>query len=818
MYSLKSLLSVTTFTIMSAIFASTMTVQIFAGNGNEKKSISKQAGIWQRIDEKDLKTKSARVAVSGKYVLFRANLDRLKSILAAAPLEFTAAARMTEIILEIPTPEGGMSRFRIEESPMLAPHIAAQFPTWKQYSGQGIDDPTATARFDINANGFHGYVLGSNGTQLIDPVSLTDQNNYRVYYKGDIGDSSRDSFSCGVVLDKKVSEGRFFSPEVFSNGTHLRTYRLAISGTKEYTNFFGGNVTTAFAAVTTTVNRMIGIYRRDLSTTFTLVTGTGHMFTDANNGGFPAATDPNVASLSLDRNQVVMDSGNGGNPAAVGNANYDIGHALSRTGNPNGLASSPSLCNNSGKAKGFTGSQVPQGDGFDVDYVAHEIGHQFAMSHTFNNDTDGSCNTRSADSAYEPASGVTIMGYGGICAPRNLSKNSIEYFNLRSFDQSLQWFADIAGGTFGGIDPNCGTPAVNGNNVPVVTSPGNFNIPKLTPFTLTASATDANGDSLTYLWEEFDLGGATRSSGTVVIDTDEDGTARPIFRAYNASTSGSRTFPSLHYILNNANVVPLTYTGTLPFAPTVGSTNGYVCDGAETCVSGERLPSMPRTMNFRVTVRDNRALGGAIVDGQSAVTVNGGAGPFQITTQNARPTEFAPAVTWQGGTTQTVTWDVANTTAAPISTANVKISLSSDGGQTFPVTLIASTPNDGTETITVPNSPTTTARIKVEAVGNIFFDINNANFTITAATAASVTVSGRVTTAEGRGLRNATISITDSLGVTRRTFTGVFGSYRLDGIEPGETYVISVRSRRFNFEPRILNVTDNVSDFDFIAQ
>lgn len=799
------------------MFCAPMAVQIFAGNSNDKKITSKQAGLWQRIDEKDLKVKGRRTATPEKYLVFRLNQIGLKEILAAAPLEFSTEARQIEIILEIPTPEGGMSRFRIEESPMLAPHIAAQFPTWKQYSGQGIDDPTATARFDVNANGFHGYVLGSKGTQLIDPISLTDQNNYIVYYKGDIGESSRDKFSCGVVLDKKVSERSFFSPEAFSNGTQLRTYRLAISATKEYTNFFGGNVTTAFAAVTTTVNRMIGIYRRDLATTFTLVTGSSHMFTDANDGGFVAATDPNVASLSLDRNQVVMDSGNGGNPAAVGNANYDIGHVLSRTGNPNGLASSPSLCIDSGKAKGFTGAQVPQGDGFDVDYVAHEIGHQFAMSHTFNNDTDGSCNTRSATSAYEPASGVTIMGYGGICAPRNLAKNSIEYFNLRSFDQSLQWFADIAGGTFGGINPNCGTPTANANNVPVVTSPGNFTIPRLTPFTLTASATDTNGDSLTYLWEEFDLGGATRSTGTPVIDTDEDGTARPIFRAYNASASGSRTFPSLHYILNNANVVPLTFTGTLPFAPTSGSTNGYVCDAAETCTSGERLPSIARTMNFRVTVRDNRAGGGAIVDGQSAVTVNAAAGPFQITTQNSRPSDFTPAVTWPGGTAQTVTWDVANTTAAPISTANVKISLSTDGGLTFPTVLLATTPNDGTEQITVPNTPTTTARIKVEAVGNIYFDINDANFTITAATAAAVTVSGRALTAEGRGLRGARVTITDSNGMARTTFTGSFGRFRFEDVAPGQTYIVSIGSRRFNFTPQIVQVNDNIDDLHFVA-
>ncbi len=702
------------FILLSLITCSTV---VFANND-----------VWQKVDESKARLLKPKGSNPQKVQIFRLNQTNLNKVFAEAPLEFTNAARQTETILEIPTPNGEIIRFRIEESPMLAPHIASQFPTWKQFSGQGIDDPTATARFDINVNGFHGYILSSKGTMLIDPVSLKDKKNYAVYYKGDVSLNDRDNFSCNIKEDTKVFETKFLSLQAFSNGTQLRTYRLAVAATKEYTNFFGGNVTSAFAGVQTTVNRMIGIYRRDLATTFTLVTGTAHIFTDANDGGFPAATNPNVADLSLPRNQVVMDTGNGGNPGPVGSANYDIGHVLSRTGNPNGLAASPSLCNNAGKAQGFTGAQVPQGDGFDVDYVAHEIGHQFNMSHTFNNDTDGSCNTRSATSAYEPASGVTIMGYGGICAPRNLAKNSIEYFNLRSFDQSFEWFGNIANGDFG-LDPACGTPTANGNTVPVVTSPGNFTIPKLTPFTLTASATDANGDSLTYLWEEFDLGGATRST-TPVVDTDEDGTARPIFRAYNASTSGSRTFPSLSYILNNANTVPLTYNGTLPSAPTSGSTNGYVCDPNETCITGERLPSIARTMNFRVTVRDNRAGGGAVVDATSVLTVSGVAGPFRLTSPNSF--EELGGTIWQGGSTQTVTWDVAGTNANGINTANVKISLSTDGGQTFPITILATTPNDGTQQITVPNNATNQARIKIEAVGNIFFDISNSNFQITA--------------------------------------------------------------------------------------
>ena len=811
------------FIILSAIVLIAATLPVYAGKGKKTPSEpTTPANLWKQVTKSRLASRGQLSAISDKVPVYKLNRLLLDNILAQAPREFTTEARQTTTILEIPTPEGGIARFRIEESPMLAPEIAAQFPTWKQFSGQGIDDPAATARFDINANGFHGYVLGTKGTILIDPYSLTDQKNYIVYYKGDVGDSSRENFSCNIA-GKQNGDTDFFlplAPQAFSNGTQLRTYRLAVSATKEYTNFFGGNVTTAFAAVTTTINRMIGIYRRDLASTFTLVTGTEHVFTNANDGGYPAATDPNVASGSLSRNQAVMDTGNSGNPGPVGNANYDIGHVLSRTGNPNGLASRPSLCNDSAKAQGFTGAQTPQGDGFDVDYVAHEFGHQFNMSHTFNNDTDGSCNTRSTDSAYEPASGVTIMGYGGICAPRNLAQNSIEYFNLRSFDQSFEWFGTISAGTFGGINQNCGTPTNNGNSVPTVTSPGNFTIPKLTPFTLTATATDANNDALTYLWEEFDLGAATRSTGA--NDTDEDGTARPIFRSYNPTTSGSRTFPSLFYILNNANTPPLTYTGTLPFAPTSGSTNGYVCAPMETCVTGERLPSIARTMNFRVTVRDNRTgTGGAVADGQSAVTVVATAGPFQITTQNslAANGSDAPQVTWQGGSAQTVTWDVAGTNAAPINAANVKITLSTDGGQTFPITILASTPNDGSEQITVPNNPTTTARIKVEAVGNIFFDINNADFTITAQpTAAGASISGRVLSQKGRGIVGATVNITDQSGNSRTVRTNSFGYYSLTDNAAGQTYILTVKAKGYQFAPQTATLAENLEGFNFTAK
>jgi hypothetical protein len=220
---------------------------------------------------------------------------------------------------------------------------------------------------------------------------------------------------------------------------------------------------------------------------------------------------------------------------------------------------------------------------------------------------------------------------------------------------------------------------------PTVNAGPNYTIPQGTPFTLTATGTDPNGDYLTYTWEEMDLGTASPPST-------DDG-SRPIFRSFLPTSSPSRTFPKLADILNNTTTI------------------------------GESLPTTTRSMNFRVTARDNRLGGGGTASDDMIVNVRADSGPFVVTQPDI-------AVTWPVGSSQTVTWNVANTTGAPVSCVNVKISLSTDGGNTFPIVLAASTPNDGTEAITMPNYPTTSARIKVEAVGNVFFDISNANFTI----------------------------------------------------------------------------------------
>jgi hypothetical protein len=659
--------------------------------------------VWQAVSEENVPRRGQRYLHPEQYQVFRLNQKALAKILASAPLEFTAEARLNQTVLTVPKPDGKFISFRIEESPILAPEVAAKYPNWKTYQGYGIDEPGTTARFDLTDSGFHGYIFSADGTFSIDPFQANDRENYLVFYKNQFSNRQRE-FHCR--LDQLLSEeGNFLDlynqplnfVSDFSHGTQIRTYRLAVATTFEYTNFFRqtGDTdaqaqTRAFNQVVTSINRVTGIYRKELAVSFNLVSNTNLVYVV--NPETPANYNNDGSSADLNANQTNVDS-------VIGSSNYDVGH-LFQTGD-GGIAQLSSVCGAS-KARGLSGLPNPTGDPFDVDYVAHELGHQFAANHTFN--ATSNCGSSPAAARKEPGSAVTIMGYSGICSSTaNLQRNSIEIFHVHNLTESINFITTGNGST-------CGT--LSGSNaVPVITPLSNYTIPFNTPFSLTASATDANGDTLTYSWEQNDPSAATSNYPSMPDDDDTSLVFRPGFRSYMPTTNPTRTFPSLPYILNNSNEAPLTYTGT--------SATGSICAG--TCITGEDLPSAARTMNFRVSVRDGQ---GGVADAGTVITVVNTTTPFRVTTQNTSP------VAWNGNSNQNITWDVSGTTGSGINTANVKISLSTNGGQSFPIILAESTPNDGSHTITVPNVATSQARIKVEAVGNIFFDVNDANFTI----------------------------------------------------------------------------------------
>ena len=694
---------------ISAVLATLIALLGSAGAPARAQSVAGSSdGLWQIATVNRSGSSSPRADLTGPHTIVQLDRAALDARLALAPKEGTLGRSattgsgatgsganagsqdaVTAVLISLPLPDGRFSRFTVEDSPILAPELAAAFPHTKTYRAVGLDDPTATARLDVTDAGFHAQILAAGGTVYIDPLVAGERILHVAFDKTALARpdvSWRDEVLGTIAADAN----RTYNQLPMTNGTVLRTYRLALAATAEYTTAAGGTKALALARMTTTMNRVNGILERELAVHLTVATGsvadpTALIYTDA-------STDPytNLSpSTMLAENQTALD-------AVVGSANYDMGHVFGTGGG--GVAYLQAICNSALKGQGVTGLPNPTGETFAVDYVSHEMGHQFGANHSFNS-SSGSCGAnRASTHAYEVGSGITIMSYSGLCAPENTGFDSLDRYSFESLNEMTTFITSGGGAT-------CGSTAVTGNALPVVTGPGaSFTIPAQTPFALTAIATDSNGDALTYAWEEQDR----NNLGTANPWGTDDGVS-PLFRSYAPTTSGTRYFPSLQYILNNANVPPAS----------------TACSGT-TCITGELLPATTRTMTFMVTVRDNHAGGGAIATQQTAVSVNSAVGPFAVSSPQG-------GENWPASTTQTITWAVNGTNALA---ANVAILLSTDGGLTFPITLAASTANDGSESVQLPAATSTTARIKVQAVGNIFFDISNANFTISTPTVA----------------------------------------------------------------------------------
>ena len=614
-------------------------------------------------------------------------LDRAQmiAILAAAPLEFTPRAAAAPLVLQVPMPDGSFQRFAIAESPVMEPALAAIYPDIRTYGGYGIDDPFATIRVDNTPLGFHVQVLSPFGAAYIDPFNKGDDTLYAAYYKQDLVRAG--GFSCGTLgagpVDESVKRLALnmrdnkppLTPAV-STGPTYKNYRIAICATGEFTAAQGsGTVADGLAAIVSLVNRISGVYQVDFAVNLILVANeTSVIYTNAATDPFTAPTN---ATTTNSQCQSTLNS-------VIGSANYDVGHVVYKpasTSNNNGLAGGIGTVCGSIKGQGYSAVTPANGDGLAIDYVAHELGHQFGGRHNFN-----SCAGSQGDSstyAVEPGSASTIMGYAGICGTTNLQAHSDPYFNSINIEQVVAYINGSTGNS-------CATPVATGNSAPSVNPGPNYTIPFKTPFTLTASATDPDGDPITYCWEERD------TSSTAVAFPLTDNGANPICRSWNPTPDPTRTVPRLANLLSNTFAV------------------------------GEILPTTSRTMKWRVTARDNR--GGVDIEPTGStyvqITATSAAGPFVVTFPNAATTLSPGPIT--------VTWNVANTSASPVNCASVSILLSTDGGNTFPTNLAATVPNSGSALVTLPNVSTSQARIKVAAVGNIFFDISDNNFIIQA--------------------------------------------------------------------------------------
>lgn len=628
------------------------------------------AALWTDIAPAAIAPALDRPVAPEHFRALTLDLEAMRALLAAVPHEDRVLPERAATI-ELPLPEGGSERFAILETALLHPDLGAQYPEIRTFTGRGIDDPSATVRLDLTPHGFHGLILSTRGGICIDPYQRGDLRHYQSYYtRANL--SPETLGGCTVVDEDGMSEEihRLMAAGGGDRtGAQLRTYRAAVATTGEYATYHGGTVPLALAAVTTSMNRVTGVYEREVAVRMQLIANNNQII--YTNG----ATDPytnNNGSTMLGQNQTNLDT-------VIGNANYDIGHVFSTGGG--GIAGLGVVCRTGNKARGVTGLGAPIGDNFDIDYVAHEIGHQFGANHSFNGNA-GSCagGNRNAATAYEPGSGSTIMAYAGICGSQNLQAHSDDYFHWISIQEIVTYTNSGSGNT-------CPVITATGVVDPVVEAgTGGFSIPISTPFALTATATTTG--TPTYCWEESDLGPAGAPSAP-------SGNA-PIFRSFDPVADPTRIFPKLSNLLNNSSTI------------------------------GEILPSYARSLSFKCTVRDTQAGGvGVANDGISFSVAS--SGPFLVTAPNT-------AVTWTGGGLESVTWNVAGTDAAPVSCSTVNIRLSVDGGFTWPYLLASATPNDGSESVIAPNFSTTTARIKVEAAANIFFDLSNTNFTIQSAT------------------------------------------------------------------------------------
>ncbi len=658
-----------------------------------------QDQLWQELSIRSLDairdSQQSRPAPQ-KYRAFRLNEATLASLLAAAPMEFTEAAKDPRNEITLPMPDGAFARFRFVESPIMAPELAAQFPEIKTYRGWGIDDESATIRFTRTSGGFHAIVLSPQGASYIAPLSRDDTRTHVSYFMRDASGEGAETCLVGAGKRATTRPGsvapRQSARSAATNGTTLRTFRLAVAATGEYTGFFGGTVTGAMGGIVTTVNNVTAIYQSELAVSFTLVGNNASVvFTNP-------ATDPytngNTNQL-LDENQDNLDN-------VIGEDNYDIGHVFDMN-SAGGLASLGVVCNDGDEGQGTSGSLFPTGTGFDL-LVAHEFGHQFGADHTFNG-TSGNCNNnnRNEDTAYEPGSGSTIMAYPGLCSGDNIQPFRDPYFHGMSLAAMAEYIDD---------DGGCATTSNNNNTPPSVTPPfpalGYYLIPGQTPFTLTASASDAEDANLTYCWEQVEHESPGPPTG--------DRVDNPLFRSWLPTTNPARTFPQMSDVLNG------------------------------TTTPGETLPTTQRWMTFIVTARDNHSPGGGFNQGVVQINVCGHLGPFAVT----QPAAGAQALE---GSVFTITWDVAGTNARPINTSNIRILLSTDNGATFLVTLAASTSNDGSFSFIVPHANTQQARIKVEAIDNIFFNVSPVftiipRPTITATGSLTITAGGPSVTAQ----------------------------------------------------------------------
>jgi len=637
-----------------------------------------------------------------KYIVYQLDETSLKSILYNVSSNPAEPAR-----LSLPQPDGSFREFEVWEQSMMPPALAAKYPEIRTYKGQAVGNATITVKLDFTDFGFHAMIYNGDNTAMIDPYDAFHDGYYMVHYSRDEIRTAGEAPHCetkpgtsgvsknyGNELISALNERH--SADRTVNGYQLRSYRLALSADSWYcqkaTGLSAPTMAQCLCAMTTAMNRVNGVYERELSITTIFVAKEDTLIwpteTGSVNGPDPFYSIDVNADACLSENETICDS-------RIVDSNYDFGHVF--TTGAGGLSWPGTACNPGYKAMSVTGQPTPVGDAFTINYVAHEIGHELGAGHSFNNNIDGSCNGN-ADSilAFEPGSGSTIMAYANICSPDDLQANSDAYFHAINL-------SEIEAYTTTGLGNACAlrTPTLN---LPVYIDSfeTSYSIPFLTPFELTAPiAKDSiTSDTFTsYCWEEWNLG----DFGKEFVHAHQSG---PLFRSFT----------------------PVSYPSTRVFPNSAHVAEGYLNDAGVEENEGEKVPDCARFLTFRLTVRDIYAGNGCFLIPNDTVhldVINTGEG-FTVSSQ------ADTGIVYEGGSIQTITWNLVNTPAAPISTDAVDIYMSVDGGAHW-MYHVGTFENTGSAEITVPNPPATitTARFKVKGHNNVFFNVNRQNFTVT---------------------------------------------------------------------------------------
>jgi subtilisin-like proprotein convertase family protein len=625
------------------------------------------AQTWTAFDTGD--TAGDRRIVPKQALTVKTDVAALHDLLFSAPSEKSAMAETSPVSLRLPTPSGEFATFRIVGYDIAEEAALVKYPDIRTWYGVNADDPTQSIFLDWTARGFHAAVRGGNTPDyFVDPVYRRDLEHYQVYTKGDL-DPALEPFTCltegeGIIADEPIT--------VASNKAlgdcELMQYRTTMTATGEYSNYHGATSATQSAlvqsAIVTTVNRVNQITTRNLSLRLQLIGNNDLLYSyDPANDPFPTNT---VGALINANTPYVND--------IIGVDNYDYGHIVSQGGG-GGVASLRASCRDNRKGAGATSLNSPEGDFFDVDYVAHEMGHNFGGNHTQNN----SCNY-SSSAGMEPGSASSIMGYAGICSP-NVQSQSDDYFHGRSIEEMTTHFEVGNGG--------CGTIINTSLTNATIISPTDETIPAGTPFVLTSGAT---GDgTINYNWEQYDV-----EQGAVMppVGTNVQG---PLFRSLPPTASTERFFPRLPDVIDGTS-------GTW-----------------------EATPAVSRQMEFRSTVLNYNAAYGCAIEDNLILEVTDANGPFTVLDPLNGLNQ------WSAGQTAQVRWNVASTNLAPYNSQLMDVLLSTDGGATFEV-ILAETPNDGYAEITVPNETGNDNRVMVRSKDNVFYNVSTADFAIVSST------------------------------------------------------------------------------------